>query len=96
MYNVISKQNEIKNFWKSADDVRRTKDDVNGHKDKTKSRRKTKSAAHHPTLCRDCAQSNKCNIQKVSFTIINPLTAIDLYIRQKIIVIYYHLGRPTA
>ncbi|XP_052759343.1 voltage-dependent T-type calcium channel subunit alpha-1G [Galleria mellonella] len=60
-------QNEIKNFWKSADDVRRTKDDVNGHKDKqSRGRRKTKSSAHHPTLCKDCAQSNKCNIQKES------------------------------
>ncbi|KAL0893243.1 hypothetical protein ABMA27_014844 [Loxostege sticticalis] len=57
-------QNEIKNFWKSADDVRKAKDDVNGHKDK-RSRRKNKSA-HHPTLCKDCAQSNKCNIQKES------------------------------
>ncbi|XP_026724837.1 voltage-dependent T-type calcium channel subunit alpha-1G-like isoform X5 [Trichoplusia ni] len=60
-------QNEIKNYWRSADDVRKAKDDVNGHKEKAmKSRRKTKSSAHHPTLCKDCAQSNKCNLQKES------------------------------
>ncbi|CAB3224354.1 unnamed protein product [Arctia plantaginis] len=60
-------QNEIKNYWRSADDVRKAKDDVNGHKEKTiRSRRKTKSSVHHPTLCKDCAQSNKCNIQKES------------------------------
>lgn len=60
-------QNEIKNYWKSADDVRKAKDDVNGHKEKAiKSHRKSKSSAHHPTLCKDCAQSNKCNLQKVS------------------------------
>ncbi|KAJ0177332.1 hypothetical protein K1T71_007341 [Dendrolimus kikuchii] len=60
-------QNEIKNYWKSADDVRRAKDDVNGHKDKAmRTRRKTKSSTHHPTLCKDCAQSNKCNLQKES------------------------------
>ncbi|XP_052740095.1 voltage-dependent T-type calcium channel subunit alpha-1G [Bicyclus anynana] len=60
-------QNEIKNFWKSADDVRKAKDDVNGQKDKViKSRRKTKNSSHHPSLCKDCAQSNKCNIQKES------------------------------
>ncbi|XP_037293759.1 voltage-dependent T-type calcium channel subunit alpha-1G isoform X2 [Manduca sexta] len=59
-------QNEIKNYWRSADDVRKAKDDVNGHKDKSgKTRRKTKSS-HHPTLCKDCAQSNKCNLQKES------------------------------
>ncbi|XP_041977978.1 voltage-dependent T-type calcium channel subunit alpha-1G [Aricia agestis] len=57
-------QNEIKNFWKSADDIRKAKDE-NGHKDKTQSRRKVKSN-HHPTLCKDCAQSNKCNLQKES------------------------------
>ncbi|XP_045772342.1 voltage-dependent T-type calcium channel subunit alpha-1G-like isoform X3 [Maniola jurtina] len=60
-------QNEIKNFWKSADDVRKAKDDVNGQKDKaSRSRRKTKNSSHHPSLCKDCAQSNKCNIQKES------------------------------
>ncbi|XP_062529385.1 voltage-dependent T-type calcium channel subunit alpha-1G isoform X1 [Bombyx mori] len=59
-------QNEIKNYWRSADDVRKAKDDVNGHKDKAmKTKRKSKSS-HHPTLCKDCAQSNKCNIQKES------------------------------
>ncbi|XP_064071851.1 voltage-dependent T-type calcium channel subunit alpha-1G-like isoform X2 [Vanessa tameamea] len=65
-------QNEIKNYWKSADDVRKAKDDVNGHKDKTvKVRRKTKASAHHPSLCKDCAQSNKCNIQKESKMLAN-------------------------
>ncbi|XP_075973762.1 voltage-dependent T-type calcium channel subunit alpha-1G-like isoform X2 [Anticarsia gemmatalis] len=60
-------QNEIKNYWRSADDVRKTKDNVNGHKEKAmRSRRKTKSSTHHPTLCKDCAQSNKCNLQKES------------------------------
>ncbi|CAH0723262.1 unnamed protein product, partial [Brenthis ino] len=60
-------QNEIKNFWKSADDVSKAKDDINGHKEKAiKGRRKTKSSTHHPSLCKDCAQSNKCNIQKES------------------------------
>ncbi|CAH2106214.1 unnamed protein product [Euphydryas editha] len=60
-------QNEIKNYWKSADDVRKAKDDVNGHKDKSlKVRKKSKSSGHHPALCKDCAQSNKCNIQKES------------------------------
>ncbi|XP_053607628.1 voltage-dependent T-type calcium channel subunit alpha-1G-like isoform X3 [Plodia interpunctella] len=62
-------QNEIKNYWRSADDVRKAKDDVNGHKDKAKARRKAKATAHqshHPTLCKDCAQSNKCNLQKES------------------------------
>lgn len=63
---VMFEQNEIKNYWRSADDVRKAKD-VDGHKEKSiKSRRKTKSSAHHPTLCKDCAQSNKCNLQKVS------------------------------
>ncbi|XP_063362295.1 voltage-dependent T-type calcium channel subunit alpha-1G-like isoform X2 [Cydia amplana] len=70
-------QNEIKNYWKSADDVRKAKDDVNGHKDKTiRSRRKTTSSGHHPTLCKDCAQSNKCNLQKESKMLANN-TGVD-------------------
>lgn len=70
MIENLCRQNEIKNFWRSADDVRKAKDDVNGHKEKAiKSHRKTKSSAHHPTLCKDCAQSNKCNLQKVSRTL---------------------------
>ncbi|CAH2037210.1 unnamed protein product, partial [Iphiclides podalirius] len=68
-------QNEIKNFWRSADDVRKAKDDVNGHKEKAmKSKRKStksRSSAHHPTLCKDCAQSNKCNLQKESKMLAN-------------------------
>ncbi|XP_014366903.2 voltage-dependent T-type calcium channel subunit alpha-1G isoform X2 [Papilio machaon] len=65
-------QNEIKNFWRSADDVRKAKDDVNGHKEKAmKSKRKTRSSTHHPTLCKDCAQSNKCNLQKESKMLAN-------------------------
>ncbi|KAI8436176.1 hypothetical protein MSG28_004255 [Choristoneura fumiferana] len=68
-------QNEIKNYWKSADDVRKAKDDVNGHKDKViRSRRKTTSSGHHPTLCKDCAQSNKCNLQKESKMLANNMT----------------------
>ncbi|CAG9133396.1 unnamed protein product [Plutella xylostella] len=60
-------QNEIKNYWRSADDVRRTKDHVNGNKEKLmRSRKRTRTSIHHPTLCKDCAQSNKCNIQKES------------------------------
>ncbi|CAK1547322.1 unnamed protein product [Leptosia nina] len=60
-------QNEIKNFWKSADDIRKAKDDSNTNKDKIiKSRRKQKPVSHNPTLCKDCAQSNKCNLQKES------------------------------
>ncbi|RVE51646.1 hypothetical protein evm_003778, partial [Chilo suppressalis] len=60
-------QNEIKNYWRSADDVRKAKEDVNGQKDKAaKPRRRQKSSSHHPKLCKDCAQSNKCNIQKES------------------------------
>lgn len=47
--------------------MRKAKDDINGHKDKSvKVRKKSKSSGHHPALCKDCAQSNKCNIQKVS------------------------------
>ncbi|XP_038212095.1 voltage-dependent T-type calcium channel subunit alpha-1G-like [Zerene cesonia] len=65
-------QNEIKNYWKSADDVRKAKDDPSGNKDKViKSRRKPKSVAHNPTLCKDCAQSNKCNLQKESKMLAN-------------------------
>ncbi|XP_049868677.1 voltage-dependent T-type calcium channel subunit alpha-1G-like isoform X1 [Pectinophora gossypiella] len=64
-------QNEIKNYWRSADDVRRAKGDPNASKEKNiKSRRKTKSG-HHPTLCKDCAQSNKCNLQKESKMLAN-------------------------
>ncbi|CAG4983343.1 unnamed protein product [Colias eurytheme] len=65
-------QNEIKNYWKSADDVRKAKDDPSGNKDKViKSRRKPKSVTHNPTLCKDCAQSNKCNLQKESKMLAN-------------------------
>ncbi|XP_045485298.1 voltage-dependent T-type calcium channel subunit alpha-1G isoform X2 [Pieris rapae] len=60
-------QNEIKNFWKSADDVRKAKDDPNNKEKVMKSKkRKPKSATHNSTLCKDCAHSNKCNIQKES------------------------------
>ncbi|CAG9584805.1 unnamed protein product [Danaus chrysippus] len=70
-------QNEIKNYWKSADDVRKVKDD-NGHKDKSvKVRRKAKSSAHHPSLCKDCAQSNKCNIQKESKMLASNIGTIE-------------------
>ncbi|XP_072931859.1 voltage-dependent T-type calcium channel subunit alpha-1G-like [Epargyreus clarus] len=73
-------QNEIKNYWRSADDVRKAnaKDDVNGHKEKAiRSRRKTRSSAHHPSLCKDCAQSNKCNIQKESKMLANNTNATE-------------------
>ncbi|GBP02086.1 hypothetical protein EVAR_73095_1 [Eumeta japonica] len=71
-------QNEIKNYWRSADDVRKTKDDVNGHKEKVmRSRRKVRTTTHHPTLCRDCAQSNKCNLQKESKMLANNVNASE-------------------
>ncbi|XP_026324776.1 voltage-dependent T-type calcium channel subunit alpha-1G [Hyposmocoma kahamanoa] len=67
-------QNEIKNYWRSADDVRRAKDDVNGHKEKAMRSRRKPKPSHHPTLCKDCAQSNKCNLQKESKMLANNTT----------------------
>ncbi|VVC89033.1 unnamed protein product [Leptidea sinapis] len=59
-------QNEIKNYWKSADDVRKAKGETSSNKEKAmKSRRKPRTN-HNSSLCKDCAQSNKCNLQKES------------------------------